>query len=106
MIFEQLHFYVYLFGLNWASSNWNICFRFGQFVSDLLIYKLRILPEMSGKWINLLITRDEDPVLAKKPDLGLCTSNEGKFLKDVLDSENQNKSMAILLPVALIKFSP
>ena len=81
MIFEQLHFYVYLFGLNWASSNWNICFRFGQFVSDLLIYKLRILPEMSGKWINLLITRDEDPVLAKKPDPGLCTSNEGRFLK-------------------------
>ena len=24
--------------------------------------------------------RDEDPVLAKKPDLGLCTSNEGRFL--------------------------
>ena len=59
--------------------------------------------------------RDEDPVLAKKPDPGLCTSNEGRFLKvywmnildniksllfcfhtfgvrrtiDVLDSENQ-----------------
>ena len=26
-------------------------------------------------------TRDEDPVLAKKPDPGLCTSNEGRFLK-------------------------
>ena len=24
--------------------------------------------------------RDEDPVLAKKPDPGLCTSNEGRFL--------------------------
>ena len=26
-------------------------------------------------------TRDEDPVLAKKPDPGLCTSNEGRFSK-------------------------
>ena len=26
-------------------------------------------------------TRDEDPVLAKKPDPCLCTSNEGRFLK-------------------------
>ena len=60
-------------------------------------------------------SRDEDPVLAKKPDPGLCTANEGRFLKvlsanildhfeshlfcfhtfsvrytiDVLDSENQ-----------------
>ena len=25
--------------------------------------------------------RDEDPVLAKKPDPGLCTSNVGRFLK-------------------------
>ena len=25
--------------------------------------------------------RDEDPVLAKKPDPGLCTSNEGRFLE-------------------------
>ena len=27
--------------------------------------------------------QDEDPVLAKKPDPGLCTSNEGRFLKVV-----------------------
>ena len=27
------------------------------------------------------IDRDEDPVLAKKPDPGLCTSNEGRVLK-------------------------
>ena len=27
-----------------------------------------------------LQTRDEDPVLAKKPDPGLCTSNKGRFL--------------------------
>ena len=25
--------------------------------------------------------RDDDPVLAKKPDPGICTSNEGRFLK-------------------------
>jgi len=25
--------------------------------------------------------RDEDPVLPKKPYTGLCTSNEGRFLK-------------------------
>ena len=24
-------------------------------------------------------SRDEDPVLAKKPDPGLCASNEGRF---------------------------
>ena len=27
------------------------------------------------------ICRDEDPVLAKKPVPGLCTANEGRFLK-------------------------
>ena len=32
---------------------------------------------------NLIVgtCRDEDPVLAKNPDPGLCTSNEGRFLK-------------------------
>ena len=29
----------------------------------------------------LALSRDEDPVLALKPDPGLCTSNEGRFLK-------------------------
>ena len=28
-----------------------------------------------------LFSRDEDPVLAKKPDPGLCNSHEGRFLK-------------------------
>ena len=28
-----------------------------------------------------LKSRDEDPVFAKKRDPGLCTSNEGRFLK-------------------------
>ena len=28
-----------------------------------------------------VITRDEVPVLAKKPDPGLCNSHEGRFLK-------------------------
>ena len=28
-----------------------------------------------------VLIRDEDPVLAKKPDPGLCTSNEGRCLK-------------------------
>ena len=27
------------------------------------------------------MTNDEDPVLGKKPDPGLCPSNEGRFLK-------------------------
>ena len=74
-----------------------------------------------GRGIPVLFTRDEDPVLAKKTDPGLCTSNEGKFLKifeakilnklksllscfhtfgvrrtiDVLDSENQPVSVQI-----------
>jgi len=30
---------------------------------------------------NLIYTRDEDPVWAKKPDPWLCTSNEGRLLK-------------------------
>ena len=30
---------------------------------------------------KVIFFRDEDPVLAKKPDPGLCTSNEGRFLK-------------------------
>jgi len=30
------------------------------------------------------IVRDEDP--AKKPDPGLCTSNEGRFLANILDN--------------------
>ena len=29
----------------------------------------------------MYLTRDEDPVVAKKPDPGLCTSSEGRFLK-------------------------
>ena len=33
-----------------------------------------VLPQMA------LTCRDEDPVLAKKPDPGLCTSNEGRVL--------------------------
>ena len=65
------------------------------------------------------LTRDEDPVLAKKPDPGLFTSKAGRFLKvywmnilnnlkksfcfytfrvrrtiDVLDSENQPGSVS------------
>ena len=28
-----------------------------------------------------IFNREEEPVLAKNPDPGLCTSNEGRFLK-------------------------
>ena len=45
--------------------------------------------------------RDEDPVLAKKPDPGLCTSNEGRFLKvleaNILDKFESIFSVSILL---------
>ena len=34
---------------------------------------------------KVIFFRDEDPVLARKPDPGLCTSNEGSFFKNRLN---------------------
>ena len=55
---------------------------------------------VSGQYVadpDLHFFRDEDPVLAKKTDPGLCTSNEGRFKKkfkaNILD---QLKSLLFL----------
>ena len=39
------------------------------------------VPEILSNFHRALTVRDEDPVLAQKPDPGLCTSNEGRFSK-------------------------
>ena len=41
--------------------------------------RVKVLLGISGGWQPYI--RDEDPVLAKKQDPGLCTSNGGTFLK-------------------------
>ena len=80
--------------------------------------------------ISHLKSRDEDPVLAKKPTPGLCTSKEGRFLKvfkanisdnfksllfcshtfgvrrtiDVLDSDSQKWRRGKIFPLVLETF--